>query len=366
MADRPSKFLYDPEGLISNTQYGENMRLLFDEFNAAKSKLQAKPTWLHIEPSASCNLSCLMCSQANLKRAKNSNDEISKMIAELAPFLTLIDWSGGEPLMQSSFHNFIAAFDPLLNPYLSISLMTNGLLLNDDIIWSLSRFRSVTVCVSVDGTGKIYEHIRRGGKWAQLQFVVDKLAAVRENISNFYFNTAFTIQKDNVLALPDYLRWCIQNKIPSVFMAVMNFPQVLRPDIFHDVRIDAAGWLKSLEEAARLIKELDNITADILLPLTETPLAGESMLNNYCRQITQAIDTAVKYVHIPLRIPECLEPGQLSHVLFFADNSSDPCAYAYIKDEVDYYAYLPGEAAITAKFYATIYDISPIMESRVC
>ena len=126
-----TKFLCDDEGARSDTPYGRNMRLAREEFEKGATNLGCLPSILHVEPSALCNLDCIMCAQHNSKSAVNSEEFVQKVIDDLAPYLTLLNWSGGEPLAQPSFDHFRRTFDPATNPFLSISLMTNGQLLRE-------------------------------------------------------------------------------------------------------------------------------------------------------------------------------------------------------------------------------------------
>ena len=359
-AGRVSQLIYDAEGAASGTPYGENIRTLMQEFTEGKSLLTAKPTWLHIEASALCNLNCIMCAQSNQKNETNSNDYISEVLDELLPVLTHLNWSGGEPLMQSAFKKFCSSYTPSTNPYLSISLMTNGLLLDERIVSFLTQFKTATISVSVDGTQGVYESIRRGGSWSTLQRVVGMLSEAREAHQNFYFNCALTIQKANVTDLPNYLEWCISNKIPSVFVAVLGFPQVMRADIFSNPMQETVGWKAALTQSMELVRHLDETTRDIVVPGSGKSLSGEPLLRIYHDKILSAMERAQAYKEYRLSLPEDLTPDATSHLLFFPNNDYEPCAYAFIDNTREFSVFLPVNTSFTVRAYDTIYSLFPV------
>jgi hypothetical protein len=283
-------FVKDAEGFGSDTPYGENVRLQFQEYVAGAVHLKSLPTILHLEPSALCNLNCTMCSQTNVKQKAYESKKIDDVVRELLPVLTLLNWSGGEPLMQRSFNAFLDLFSDKVNPYCSVSIQSNGQLFGEKHYRMLRQARNAIVTLSIDGIGSVYEAIRRGGSWSRLDRIVSELVRLRDAFPNIYISAAFTIQKNNVLNIPQFLEWCIAKRLPAQFMSVFNYPVNLRPDVFQRCGKETAGWRDALDAALTLSKALDVETSTMTNPLSGVASKAQDYIDYYRKKITASLD----------------------------------------------------------------------------
>ena len=114
-----------------------------------------------------CNFSCLHCYYSSsytqpkmLEFNESYKDFISNCVADGFKWIC---FSGGEPLLNKSFEKFIinAAENGL-----HISVLTNGSLVDEKIAKLFSDY-NVSVQVSLDGTGDVYETIRCGSKYSK-------------------------------------------------------------------------------------------------------------------------------------------------------------------------------------------------------
>ncbi|MFC5354308.1 radical SAM protein [Azospirillum himalayense] len=335
----PVPFLTDPEGEESRTPYGQNIRLQRREFESGEVVLRSLPSILHLEPSAYCNLDCIMCSQLNLKRSVNDQTVIEKFVSASAPYATLINWSGGEPLVQPSFKHFMRTFDPAGNPFLGLSLMTNGLVFDERHMEFLPKFKRAAVCVSIDGTGPVYERIRVKGEWRRLEANMKRLLILRDQYSRFGVSAAFTIQKQNVREIATFLRWCLELRLPSVFMAVFSAPVPHRPDVFNHCERETEGWRDSLKDVIALSEALDAATAEHIHPFGNTPLRATPYLSNYVNRILAAMDRAGSW---PLR-QVTLDVTQATErpALFVFSRDGEDVAYALVDGSAPFEVALP-------------------------
>ena len=137
--------------------------------------------YLKIDFSNKCNLKCVMCgssrSTAWLKDEKRMNQLLDWRLPEV-PYNTIgIDWwtripldwwrdlgtvelSGGEPLYQEDALEFIK-FLSVHVPDCHLRIMTNGTLIDADILDKLSKFARLNMQISVDAwDDKIYRYAR--------------------------------------------------------------------------------------------------------------------------------------------------------------------------------------------------------------
>ncbi len=162
---------------------------------------------LDVELSNLCNLRCRMCNiNYSTKWAKDheavkhltehllvSNPKVdrhlvqnrynyweksgkySKEIVELLPHLSLIDFSGGEPSIDPYYYDFLK----LLLPYshkISLSYSTNlHKHFQKDISELWKKFKDVSITVSVDGIGDIYNYIRQDADFERLKTNISNL-----------------------------------------------------------------------------------------------------------------------------------------------------------------------------------------------
>jgi len=111
--------------------------------------------------TAKCNLSCSHC--RGFPKGELSTDRAKKLVAEIAelrPGWVIVE--GGEPLLRP---DLVELFGLMQQRQLEVHLITNGMLLNPQILTTLKQL-GVRVMVSIDGaTRATYEAIRNGANF---------------------------------------------------------------------------------------------------------------------------------------------------------------------------------------------------------
>lgn len=107
---------------------------------------------VHLEPSIECNMRCAHCYQGNLYSVENSLtlNEIESLADQMqAMQVQGVSISGGEPFLWKTLFEIFHLFEK--REMRVISVFTNGLLLDDEIINRITSFRSQpTLFVSLD------------------------------------------------------------------------------------------------------------------------------------------------------------------------------------------------------------------------
>ncbi len=163
-------------------EFTNNKLLNESEIASGKIVLDSFPRVLMVVLTTRCNLECVMCGRGNPRRDSTIPYEKLKQLTGLFPYLEAIDWQGGEVFLVDYFRDL---FKEASNyPNIDQSIITNGLLINDEWLDTLVNAR-VNLTFSIDSPEKqTYEHIRRGAKFEQLLGNLEKLQAVNMRNNN--------------------------------------------------------------------------------------------------------------------------------------------------------------------------------------
>jgi len=147
--------------------------------------------------TAKCNLKCRHC--RGMFTGELSTERAKKLIAEIAvlkPGWVIVE--GGEPLLRADLFELLKL---MRQSQLETHLITNGMLLNPEIITTLKKL-GVRVMISIDGATKATFEAIRGG--ANFETVIKSAencakAGILEAIN-------FTILKTNYTEIPQFFK----------------------------------------------------------------------------------------------------------------------------------------------------------------
>lgn len=158
-----------------------------------------------------CNLRCIHCYQEDYKNDLNFN-EIKKIFYDYLSFIKVnnfkghINITGGEPFLHPDFFNVIKLFE---DNDITFGILTNGTLLNEDIVKRLSKFKKLSfVQISLDGPKKIHDEIRGKGNFKKAINGIRLL-----NKYDIESMAAFTAHKKNIAKLKTVIRIAEREKV---------------------------------------------------------------------------------------------------------------------------------------------------------
>lgn len=160
-------------------------------FNTHTNKL---PIDWHIDFGNECNLACKMCyprasskiaaqyDKWNISYQKNKNwinDDTSWQQfldnVKLVPNLHRIHVMGGEPFVNKKFTLFVKWLLDNNLTNISLSFVTNGTILNNELIADLKKFAKVDIEISVESISDNNHYIRQGSQteqiWKNIQYL---------------------------------------------------------------------------------------------------------------------------------------------------------------------------------------------------
>lgn len=156
----------------------EEIKEFIEEVNGylnQKNLIDTKEKGLTVLLTNQCNLECIHCfySSSSCKpKMLEFNEEYCDFFENyVKDGLKWVCFTGGEPLLNPQFSDFInhaAKYD------VNISVMTNGILIKDEIADLLKKY-NIYVQVSLDGTGSTYENVRKNGSYKRAIEGIKKL-----------------------------------------------------------------------------------------------------------------------------------------------------------------------------------------------
>lgn len=200
----------------------------------------SKPLQIKLVSGASCNLACRMCeshisSRVNqvwkaIGRPTQSmyqyDDQTDNYIRQHASDLQYVELMGGEPF----YHKKVIALLNFLvqqkhSDHITLFVVTNGMLLSQNIMDLLSSFQKVVVRVSIDGLGKVHEYIRPGSDW---QTIITHMDNMRK-FANIDVLVQPTVSVLNILRLPELDDWCGEEGFNIAHHCLVYNPEELNP-----------------------------------------------------------------------------------------------------------------------------------------
>lgn len=153
--------------------------VLLNEYEIASGcyKLKSKPRILTLELTNKCNLKCKMCEYKNVKKHWEITKNIYEELIKLMPYLEHLILQGGEVFLYKNIKKLLSV---AIKEKVSIEIVTNGLLLSEEIIELLMEGKNI-ITFSIDSIIKdTYEKIRVGGNFDRLLSNLNKLFELKK------------------------------------------------------------------------------------------------------------------------------------------------------------------------------------------
>lgn len=219
------------------------------------------PATIQATFSAACNLDCIMCGQERTQ--DKGHDEILKGyhlldadgLLESASALFI---GGGEPLLPKETRRVLKqlAADSRYAG-LEVGLTTNGQLLHT-VMDELASFPRLSVRISIEGTGKTYEAIRRKGSWKRLDDNITQLLELGKRLGyDWNVHTATILMKSTVASLSEYVEWGLSHGLPMFFARLIPTRYSHDEDLLGNPGLleSIPGWRDEVDKAVVMLKE---------------------------------------------------------------------------------------------------------------
>jgi MoaA/NifB/PqqE/SkfB family radical SAM enzyme len=182
-------------------------------FGRAASYPLIPPEHVYFPLTNRCNLRCQMCDISKNPSSieeELSTDKIKEIIAQIKDMgIKHIIFSGGEPLLRQDLFEIIQF--SVEKSIEMVDLITNGMLLNDDIIQRLIKLKLNHITISLDGLEENNDSIRGRGVFKNAENNIDKFNFYKSkyNSGSPTIGINFTIMDKNIndiLPMVDFAR----------------------------------------------------------------------------------------------------------------------------------------------------------------
>jgi hypothetical protein len=185
-------------------RFEANITLLQEEFEEGKTRLESIPPLFELQWSNRCNYRCVMCVVVRSHKTFTDYDLRAEEMDRLYPYIYRLNLLGGEPLVEKTCIEFIEKFTKERHANGTLNLMTNGMLLDHDMLKRFEKTRFHGIGFSVDAvTKETYETIRKGGDFDTVVKNMKGLAAFRRSAGlGFRMTMNFLAMNLNFRELP--------------------------------------------------------------------------------------------------------------------------------------------------------------------
>ncbi len=222
---------YDVEYKTADTMKKESMEM-------SKYLVHDMPKYLDIRFGNLCNLKCRMCTGLYSKKFGEelesiaNKDESFRLLApdsakaynfdwydnpnfwtelkDYMPYVELLYLTGGEPtLVQGNYEFLQQLIDQGYAKNIGLVFNTNVTNFQDRFLNIISKFKHVTLNLSIDGIGGVQEYIRYPSKWKAIEKNMNMLMdKIKLNDTEFDLVFTPTISILNVGSFHELIDWC--------------------------------------------------------------------------------------------------------------------------------------------------------------
>lgn len=243
------------------------MKSQIENFIRKFKKINLQPfTGLNIEASALCNLKCRMCPTQFYSHQASRGNMSMETFCKLLPYFVQVesvDLTGwGEPFLNPNLFKMVARAKEAGCP--SVTLTTNGTLLNAENIKQIIEFEIDVISISIDSaTKETHEKLKTGSDFSQVTSAIQELVAKRNHSGSKrpYVSASFLLMKDNMEEIPGFVELMAEQKVDEV--AFKNLSGVFsQEDLnqviyegYYQVRVDQERRDKYIAEAKKMAEK---------------------------------------------------------------------------------------------------------------
>ena len=210
--------------------------------NKKQTVLAKKSIWVAFD--ARCNLRCFSCRKEPYQPTVEQIDQIEKKMQVIKDNLSTIEHIGltgnGDPFASPTIRKFLYELNSAEYPHLKITLLTNGLLFNEETWNSMAKSRAVirSVQVSVDAsTQASYEKIRIGGSFEKLMNNLKYISKLRKLNQISEFIISMVVNAINYKEMQDFIKLGIDLGCDQIYFSYMGNWGTLTDAEYNDLAV---------------------------------------------------------------------------------------------------------------------------------
>lgn len=230
------------------------------------------PEVIRIEPSATCNLSCIHCptgSYGNPVKGSMSKELFLKIKNEITDkkIRVAVLYTGGEPFINKDFFFMVKELKKINIPF--VKTVSNGMLLNSSIISSIIESRLDSIEFSLDGTSSnMNDFIRKNSNHKKVVENIKELLEQKSlNSSNLKVSISSTqfkyFDEENILKSAKS-EWLEKEFKDYLDLGLININYVDAIE-WSDMNLDRDIFDVAIDEDDKVTNSCDHITSTITI-----------------------------------------------------------------------------------------------------
>lgn len=271
-----------------------------DRYGRAKIPLR-----YFLELTYRCNLSCPYCYVGNERNKQELSTEEWKKVIDEIPFYSLATIVGGEPLIRTDFIEILAyASKKLFN---KIHVVTNGTLINDEIIKAFIKYKLLLLSVSLDGFGE--NHDKNRGQNGIFDKIISNLENLKSQKKNQMVDIKTIVLENNLDDLPQLYKLCNQMGFEFLSISFLRNNNWKQSSILQDSFIDKFNdnypikKYFNMEHFKEVYREIENIRGKTKLRFSPKFEYSENPLESIEKFFNLPAETNVQDIYEPCTFP---------------------------------------------------------------
>lgn len=184
-----------------------------DRFGRAKIPLR-----YFLELTYRCNLACPYCYVGSERNKKELTTDEWKSVIDQIPFYGIVTLVGGEPLIRKDFVEILEYV--CRRVWGKVHVVSNGILITDEIIKAFIKYHLLLLSVSLDGYGE--NHDKNRGKDGIFDKIVSNLENLRAQKSRQMVDIKTIVLPNNLDDLPKLYKLCDEMKFDFLSISFLR------------------------------------------------------------------------------------------------------------------------------------------------
>lgn len=151
-----------------------------------------------------CNLQCPYCYVGNERNKQELTTEEWKKVIDQIPFYSIVTLVGGEPLIRKDFIEILKYTSKKV--WNKVHVVSNGILINDEIIKAFIKYKLLLLSVSLDGYGE--NHDKNRGKDGIFDKITSNLDNLKSQKPNQMVDIKTIVLENNLDDLVKLYKYC--------------------------------------------------------------------------------------------------------------------------------------------------------------
>ena len=220
-----------------------------------------------------CNLNCPYCYIGNERKKQELSKEEWFNIIDQIPFYSIVTLVGGEPLLRKDFPEILNYLSKKI--WNKTHVVSNGILITDEIIKEFIRSNLMLLSVSLDGYGEVHDKNR--GKSGIFDKIINNLEEYNKAPKRSMIDIKTIVLEDNLDSLPKLYKLCNEMKFDFFSISFLRnnnlkqnavLSETFNPDFIKEYPIEPYFNMEHFKE---IYKELEALSKNSKVKIRYSP-----------------------------------------------------------------------------------------------